>query len=169
MMAEREGFEPSKGVSPCRFSRPVHSTALPPLRVLVVGLAASDCRRYFKPCRSGGPEEPREGGIDCAPFGCLPVAPLRVASLAIASCASSSRLRRSVRTLEGRQPLPVFKTGAFNRSATSPCSGCWSCCLQLSEVFGVLSIGRYLSGRSSNCRPGNAAGVIRDLARTGWS
>ena len=33
MMAEREGFEPSKGLNPCRFSRPVHSTALPPLRL----------------------------------------------------------------------------------------------------------------------------------------
>ena len=31
-MAEEEGFEPSKGFHPCRFSRPVHSTALPPLR-----------------------------------------------------------------------------------------------------------------------------------------
>ena len=30
-MAEEEGFEPSKGFHPCRFSRPVHSTALPPL------------------------------------------------------------------------------------------------------------------------------------------
>ena len=25
-----------------------------------------------------------------------------------------------IRTLEGLAPLPVFKTGAFNRSATSP-------------------------------------------------
>ena len=25
-----------------------------------------------------------------------------------------------IRTHEGRKPLPVFKTGAFNRSATSP-------------------------------------------------
>ena len=33
-MAEEEGFEPSKGFHPCRFSRPVHSTALPPLRKL---------------------------------------------------------------------------------------------------------------------------------------
>ncbi len=31
-LAEREGFEPSRDVNPCRFSRPVHSTALPPLR-----------------------------------------------------------------------------------------------------------------------------------------
>ena len=31
-VAEEEGFEPSKGFHPCRFSRPVHSTALPPLR-----------------------------------------------------------------------------------------------------------------------------------------
>ena len=33
VMAERVGFEPTKGSHPCRFSRPVHSTALPPLRV----------------------------------------------------------------------------------------------------------------------------------------
>ena len=25
-----------------------------------------------------------------------------------------------IRTLGGREPTPVFKTGAFNRSATSP-------------------------------------------------
>ena len=25
-----------------------------------------------------------------------------------------------IRTHEGREPLPVFKTGAFNRSATHP-------------------------------------------------
>ena len=31
-VAERVGFEPTKGSHPCRFSRPVHSTALPPLR-----------------------------------------------------------------------------------------------------------------------------------------
>ena len=31
-MAEREGFEPSEGINPRWFSRPVHSTALPPLR-----------------------------------------------------------------------------------------------------------------------------------------
>jgi hypothetical protein len=27
-----------------------------------------------------------------------------------------------IRTHEGREALPVFKTGAFNRSATSPCA-----------------------------------------------
>ena len=31
-MAEGVGFEPTKEFNPCRFSRPVHSTALPPLR-----------------------------------------------------------------------------------------------------------------------------------------
>ena len=31
-LAEREGFEPSKVSRPCRFSRPVRSTAPPPLR-----------------------------------------------------------------------------------------------------------------------------------------
>ena len=34
-MAEGRGFEPRKGVNPCWFSRPVHSTALPSLRILV--------------------------------------------------------------------------------------------------------------------------------------
>ena len=32
-MAEEVGFEPTMGFHPCRFSRPVHSTALPPLRL----------------------------------------------------------------------------------------------------------------------------------------
>jgi hypothetical protein len=31
-VAEDQGFEPWKGINPCRFSRPVHSTALPTLR-----------------------------------------------------------------------------------------------------------------------------------------
>ena len=31
-LADRVGFEPTKGLHPCRFSRPVHSTALPPVR-----------------------------------------------------------------------------------------------------------------------------------------
>src|ERR1700754_4499386 len=31
-LAEGVGFEPTKAVKPCRFSRPVHSTALPALR-----------------------------------------------------------------------------------------------------------------------------------------
>ena len=35
-LAEEEGFEPPKAFTPCRFSRPVQSTALPLLRVLFV-------------------------------------------------------------------------------------------------------------------------------------
>ena len=35
-MAEREGFEPSEDLHPRRFSRPVHSTALPPLRMCIL-------------------------------------------------------------------------------------------------------------------------------------
>ena len=31
-MVEGQGFEPWKGISPCWFSRPVHSAALPSLR-----------------------------------------------------------------------------------------------------------------------------------------
>ena len=34
LMAEGEGFEPPKPVKVCRFSRPVQSTALPPLLIL---------------------------------------------------------------------------------------------------------------------------------------
>ena len=33
-MADRVGFEPTEGLHPRRFSRPLHSTALPPVRVL---------------------------------------------------------------------------------------------------------------------------------------
>ena len=32
LMVEGQGFEPWKGISPCWFSRPVHSAALPSLR-----------------------------------------------------------------------------------------------------------------------------------------
>ena len=32
-LAEREGFEPPEGINPQRFSRPPHSTTLPPLQV----------------------------------------------------------------------------------------------------------------------------------------
>ena len=35
--AEEEGFEPPKAFTPCRFSRPVQSTALPLLRNSVDG------------------------------------------------------------------------------------------------------------------------------------
>ena len=49
-----------------------------------------------------------------------------------------------IRTHDGLAPMPVFKTGAFNRSATSP-SGCdygkpprLSICL--TPAFGVFSI-----------------------------
>ena len=35
-MAERQGFEPWKGVNPCWFSRPVHSTALPSLQAVIM-------------------------------------------------------------------------------------------------------------------------------------
>ena len=31
-VADGVGFEPTKGFHPCRFSRPVHSTALPPIQ-----------------------------------------------------------------------------------------------------------------------------------------
>jgi hypothetical protein len=46
-LAERVGFEPTKGVNPCWFSRPVHSTALPPLLMSFtrhrVGLLRASC------------------------------------------------------------------------------------------------------------------------------
>jgi hypothetical protein len=45
-MAEREGFEPSKPVKTCRFSRPVHSTTLPPL--LVEGVEDTSTATFLK-------------------------------------------------------------------------------------------------------------------------
>ena len=33
---------------------------------------------------------------------------------------------RGIRTLDGLAPIPVFETGAFNHSATSPCRACCS-------------------------------------------
>ena len=33
-MADGVGFEPTKGFHPCRFSRPVLSTAQPPIRLM---------------------------------------------------------------------------------------------------------------------------------------
>ena len=42
-VADRVGFEPTKGLHPCRFSRPVHSAALPPVRIAAVAALASNC------------------------------------------------------------------------------------------------------------------------------
>ncbi len=42
-MAEREGFEPSRGLHPWRFSRPLPSTARPPLRVGILGTYRVTC------------------------------------------------------------------------------------------------------------------------------
>ena len=39
LMADGVGFEPTKGLHPCRFSRPVHSTALPPVLNSLNGLS----------------------------------------------------------------------------------------------------------------------------------
>jgi hypothetical protein len=53
----------------------------------------------FKKCRSG-------------------TADIKKAPCQELSCGNGGR--GGIRTLEGRKPLPVFKTGAFNRSATLP-------------------------------------------------
>ena len=42
-----------------------------------------------------------------------------------------------IRTLEGLTPLPVFKTGAFNRSATSPILCRASRCLIIVYNYGI--------------------------------
>ena len=44
VLAEAVGFEPTKGVNPCRFSRPVPSTARP--RFLVSGRRRSPGKRF---------------------------------------------------------------------------------------------------------------------------
>src|SRR6185437_16212806 len=49
-LAERVGFEPTRGLRPCRFSRPVHSTALPPLRS--AGTRREGCYQTW-PSRTG--------------------------------------------------------------------------------------------------------------------
>ncbi len=43
-MAEGVGFEPTRAVTPWRFSRPLHSSALPPLRATNI-LASGDAER----------------------------------------------------------------------------------------------------------------------------
>ena len=43
-------------------------------------------------------------------------------SLDVAECETGGRC--GIRTHEELAPLPVFKTGAFNRSANLPCFGC---------------------------------------------
>src|SRR5882724_2893973 len=45
-MAERVGFEPTVGLLQRRFSRPVHSTALPPLHS-IQSICYSDYRTFF--------------------------------------------------------------------------------------------------------------------------
>ena len=101
-LAEREGFEPSIGFHLYTLSRGALSAAQPPLRA----------RNHNVSSATRTPK--------CAKF---------IGNSAVRRC--SARARRAehrpaiggeggIRTLEGRESLPVFKTGAFNRSATSP-------------------------------------------------
>ncbi len=48
MYAEREGFEPSKGLHPCRFSRAVPSTTQPPLQIYFFKSLISSGLKYFQ-------------------------------------------------------------------------------------------------------------------------
>src|SRR5690606_17524414 len=101
-MAEREGFEPSRGANPCRFSRPVQSTALPPLR-LVASLhqrrCAPSCRFYgghpWPPPFGSAPAalfENRSRRFSSRPVQSTALPPLRiVASLHQRRCAPSCR------------------------------------------------------------------------------
>jgi hypothetical protein len=70
-MAEGQGFEPWKDLTPCRFSRPVHSTTLPTLRGSV-GL-----RRADSPVSCGGTQLPEANvlqfGIKSGNQGCFSV------------------------------------------------------------------------------------------------
>ena len=60
-MAEKVGFEPTRGLHPCRFSRPVHSTALPLLRAPhSPGTGDSMTTRGPR----SAPWRAREGGMD---------------------------------------------------------------------------------------------------------
>ena len=49
-LAESQGFEPRKGLHPCWFSRPVHSTTLPTLRLNSTITSDQDSKfNYFSP------------------------------------------------------------------------------------------------------------------------
>ena len=52
-LAEREGFEPSIELPLFRFSRPVRSTAPPPLRKHHFTMTPADCHPIAAPARSG--------------------------------------------------------------------------------------------------------------------
>ena len=130
-VAEREGFEPSMGFTPYSLSRGAPSATRPPLRT----------GQDTVICQPGG--EAREGGLpgDGMPSGAQSVQASR-ADLgrhlrSVLGRSGGTRIharncpRRlthvagnggegGIRTLEGLAPLAVFKTAAFNRSATSP-------------------------------------------------
>ena len=109
MMAEREGFEPSKGVSPCRFSRPVHSTALPPLRVLVVAGSCLQLSEVFLALSIGQSFSNRESS-----YVLLRDKTPRLAGFD--DMAESEGFEPSVR---GYRTL-AFQASPFDRSGTSP-------------------------------------------------
>lgn len=46
-MADGVGFEPTKELPPCRFSRPVPSTARPPIRYMLYCITKAENRQYL--------------------------------------------------------------------------------------------------------------------------
>ncbi len=98
-LAEREGFEPSVRFPVRRFSKPVPSATRPPLRH---SEAADHSRRAW--CAPGSGKRSRgrsTAGTPARPGG-------------------ETGGEGGIRTLETLSRLAVFKTAAFDRSATSP-------------------------------------------------
>ena len=99
-MAERVGFEPTKGYKP-----------------LLVFKTSAFNRSATSP-NSAYPDPALSGGIDSDRFWAILT--LRATRL---SPLRRQLLAQLVEPTKGYKPLLVFKTSAFNRSATSPVSG----------------------------------------------
>ncbi len=111
-LAEREGFEPPEGYKPSTVFKTAafDRSATSPLTCHQT-VASTALRRA---ALAG----PREGGIDCA-LSRWPSASLRVVPAALRP-AHRARLAPRFEPPEGYKPSTVFKTAAFDRSATSP-------------------------------------------------
>ena len=138
-LAPGQSVDPLRGFELCRIKLPAPICTLP----------ASECWRRgwdysAHPCAP--PFGPAFGSSDWLPAN-------RSTHFVGSNCAELSHRRPSVlcwplyvggeggiRTHEGLAPLPVFKTGAFNRSATSPC---------MRNRYRVLSFGLSLPSLNS--------------------
>ena len=111
-MAEREGFEPSRGLHPWRFSRPLPSTARPPLLARKLGtwrLSRAGCNQQIQQCIQHPPRK-TQGPRDLL---------ARRGSQALREREVSGQ-NDAHRDDDGVQHVGYSKTAGFDRSATSP-------------------------------------------------